>query len=418
MVGGEAERRGLVPPPVDLVGHFRELARALIPGLMIAVLVGAAVFIVRSQLAPRQYAASIVTEIRPAGEIVPGDAFIEQLRAPFMGLAVDKDVLAQTLAQVNVDWDTQTLERNLQMAPGPSPALLVFTVTAPSPELAGELARALVLTVAQASFANHTRDVGEQADGLQASIAAEEARIGALAPDDPARGASQQYLEQLRSQLTTLQSSGGDQLNILATPEQSELPVSPQPFSEAMVAALFALIVSIECIVLWRSRIGKRPNRTWGRRISHKYQAWFDPLFGGDDDLPPTLSAKLAQLQRDHREVLVLLGAGAALPPSAAPARERVNGHRRTLSCQPLDSAWWQHVDLADTAMAVVIVTRRSRDRAAAEAALRQLADIDVPSALVLQRRRAVPVEQPSTPVEPTHVNSAVPTREIREHHG
>lgn len=412
MNGDEAVQRGAVPPPVDLLGHFRELGRAFVPALIIALIVGAGVFGLRSEFAPKQYAASVVTEIRPAGEIVPGDAFIEQMRAPFMGLAVDKDVLEQVLSQVNTGWDTATLERNVQLAPGPSPALLVFTVTAASPELAGEIARAMVLTVSQASFANHTRDVARQADQLQASIAAEEARIIALPIDDPARGASQQYLEQLRNQLTTLQSSGGDELTVLATPEQSVVPVSPEPFSEALVAALAALIIAVELIVLFRSRFGKKPNRTWARRVSYGYRSFFDPTISPGDSIPALLEAKLAQFQRDRRDVLILLGDGAE-PPQLAAGRE--NGHRRTVTTLALDSVWWQQVDLADTALALVIVTTRSTDRAVAEQALRQLADLGVPSALALQAGRR-PARSAATPQPPGPRDS--PSRTSLENHG
>jgi capsular polysaccharide biosynthesis protein len=368
------------------------------------------VFGIRSELAPKQYAASVVTEIRPAGEIVPGDAFIEQMRAPFMGLAVDKDVLRQVLTQVNTDWDTATLEKNVQLAPGPSPALLVFTVTAPSPELAGEIARAMVLTVAQASFANHTRDVARQTDQLQASIAAEEARIIALPADDPARTASQQYLEQLRNQLTTLQSSGGDELSVLATPEQSAGPVSPKPMSEAMVAALAAFIVAIEFIVLWRSRMGNKTNRTWARRISYKYRSQFDPRATPGENFPNGIAAKLAQYQRERRDVLVLLGTDAVMPFAGAPGPESFNGHRRTQTVMPLGGTWWQQIDLTDTVLAVVIVTTDSSDRAAAEEALHQLADFGVPSALVLQRRQRARSDRPSEPNGPPSGPAQVPS--------
>lgn len=411
MNGDEAAQRGAVPPPVDLIGHFREMGRAFLPALVIALIVGGAVFGIRSELAPKQYAASVVTEIRPAGEIVPGDAFIEQMRAPFMGLAVDRDVLEQVLSQVNVDWDAATLERNVQLAPGPSPALLVFTITAPSPELAGEIARVMVLTVAQASFANHTRDVGRQADQLEASIAAEEARILALPPDDPARTASQQYLEQLRNQLTTLQSSGGDELTVLATPEQGSAPVSPKPMSEALVAGLATLILVIEFIVLWRSRVGKRPNRTWARRISYRYRSQFDPHTTPGENFPTVVAAKLAQYQRDRRDVLVLLGTDAVMPVTATAAPEPASGHRRTQTVMPLGGTWWQQTDLTDTVLAVVIVTTDSADRAAAEEALRQLCEFGVPTALVLQRRRRArsdSIPEPSGPPSgPVQVPSA-----------
>ena len=38
------------PPPIDLAGHFRDLARVLLPALVIAAVVGAGVFVGRSTL--------------------------------------------------------------------------------------------------------------------------------------------------------------------------------------------------------------------------------------------------------------------------------------------------------------------------------------------------------------------------------
>lgn len=385
MADDQAVHRGAVPPPVDLIGHFRELGRAVIPALFIALLVGCAVFGFRSEFAPKQYAASIVTEIRPSVQPVPGDAFIEQLRAPFMSLAVDENVLEQVLSELDVNWDVATLEQSVQMSPGPSPALLIFTVTAPTPELAGEIARAMVVAVSQASFANYSRDARRQADQLEASIAAEEARLRQLPPDDPARGGTAQYLEQLRSQLTTLQSSGGDELTALSTPEQDLKPVTPQPFSEAVVAALAAFVIALELIVLWRSRSGKKPNSTWARRISYKYHATFVPGVVAGHDLPPVIDAKVAQIQQQRRTVLVLQGAQAELPAHVQ-GLAASNGHHSTLVTLPLTDAWWQRSDLGDIALGLVLVSTASTERTETEAALRQLAELGIPSALVLQR--------------------------------
>ncbi|CAN5480726.1 hypothetical protein BH10ACT9_BH10ACT9_14720 [soil metagenome] len=402
MSGHDAAHGGAVPPPVDLLGHFRELGRALLPALLIAVIVGGAVFGLRTVLAEKEYSSSIVAEVRPSGEIVPGDAFIEQLRAPFMGLAVDRNVLEQVLSQVDTDWDAETLKENVQLTPGPSPALLVFTVTASTPELAQKIARSMVVTVAQASFANHTRDVSRQADQLQASIAAEEARIVALAPDDPLRAESQQYLGQLRDQLTTLQSSGGDELTVLATPEQDPGPVSPRPVSESLVAALAALIIGAEVIVLWRSWVGAKPNRTWARRISYKHRSLFDPKAIDDVELPPIVAAKLTQYQREGREVLALVGADAEFPEWPVASTDQLNGHRRTLQTLPLSGTWWQQADLADIALAVVIVTTGSTDRKAAEVALTQLTALGVPTGLVVQRARRARRRPADTTTDPT----------------
>ena len=149
----DAVHRGDVPPPIDLAGHMRELGRALLPAVIIAVLVGAGMFYLRSELTDKQYAASIVAEIEPAQTLVPGDAFIEQMRAPFIELATDRGVLDQVLEQVDADMDASQLASSVELSPGTSPALLTVTVTTRSPELAAELAEAMVSTMASTSSA-------------------------------------------------------------------------------------------------------------------------------------------------------------------------------------------------------------------------------------------------------------------------
>ena len=388
MTSDDPTHRGAAPPPVDLAGHFRELGRALPAALLIAIVVAGAVFGLRVALTEKEYAASIVTEITPVQTPIPGDAFIEQMRAPFMGLAQDSNVLNQVLFQVDTGgWDAETLKQHVQLSPGPSPQLLIFTVTAGSPELAQQIAQSMVVTVAQASFANHTRDLGRQLDKIQAAIATEESTSATLAPEDPARADSDARLADLRAQLTTLKDSGGgDALTVLARPEQDPDPVEPQPLSEALVAGVVALVVAAELIVLWRGRVGTRPNRTWARRMAHRHRADFDARRDADSEIPPLLAAQIAQIQRAGRGVLVLLGDDATFPRSGALPDRSTNGDRRTLTAVPLATPWWRHVDTQGIALAVVIVRPASRDRTAADDALRQLAGQDVPRWLVLQR--------------------------------
>lgn len=379
-------RGDVAPAPVDLAGHVKELGRALLPALLIAVVVGAGVFAVRTVVTPKEYAASIVTEIRPAQAPVPGDAFIEQLRAPFMGLSKDTAVLNQVLSEVDTGWTAAELSSRVATDAGPSPQLLIFSVTAGSPELAQQLVKSMVVTVAQAAFANHERDTGARLEQVQASIAAEEAANSLRTPEDPARAISDARLADLRSQLSALQ-AGGDSLTVLATPEADPNPISPKPVSEALVAALFALVIAAELIVLYRSRLGTKPNRTWARRMAHRYRAGFDPGATVPGELSALLSAEVAHRLREGRDVLLLHGADATPPRNTALAAGPGGAPRKPMSAL-LQTTWWWHVDADDLGLGIVLVTTASRDRRAAEHALRQLAGLDVPAWLVLQTPR------------------------------
>ncbi|MGA9869669.1 MAG: hypothetical protein WBQ44_00775 [Rhodococcus sp. (in: high G+C Gram-positive bacteria)] len=405
-----ATHRSDVPPSIDLAGHMRELGRALLPAFVIAVLVGTAVFYVRSELTEKQYSASVVTEIKPSQTLVPGDAFIEQLRAPFVELAMDGDVLDDVVGQVGTDLTASQLGSSIALTPGTSPALLTFEVTAESPDLALELARSLVSTVSEASAANYARDAANQVEQVQAAIAAEEARLTALPPDDPQRAGAQAQVTELRSQLNTLQSGRGDQLVVLASPEQSSQPVSPKPLSEALVAALAALIIAAELIVLLRGRFGKKPNRSWARRTAKKTGAMYDTSFA--DTFPPILVAKIDALSSEGKTestnarhsaqprdsiVVVLVGDDAAYsaPPTYSSDQRP---QRNAVITMGLTDEWWRAVDVADVDTIVVLLSKGGKDKREAERTLRRIAEFDRPAYLLLQSKsRNRPTTQNTT---------------------
>lgn len=405
-----ATHRSDVPPSIDLAGHMRELGRALLPAFVIALLVGAAVFYIRSELTDKEYSASIVTEIKPAQTLVPGDAFIEQMRAPFVQLASDTDVLNQVVGQVDTDMDAATLAGKVSTTPGTSPALLTFTVAADSPELALELVQSTVSTVAQASQANYARDTQGQVEQAQAAIAAGEAEVTALPADSAERATAQAQLAQLQQQLSTLQAGGGDQLVVLSSPEQSATPVSPKPMSEALVAALAALIVAAELIVLLRGRVGSKPSRSWARRAAKKNGVQFDTSLA--DTLPPILVAKIDALQREGSDtagnarhsarrsdavIVVLVGDDAAYVPP--PTYSSATAPRRSAVVpMGLTDEWWRAVDVADVDTVVVLLSKGGNDRKAAEQALQRIAEFERPSYLLLQSKSSKrPTVQPTT---------------------
>lgn len=412
-----------VPPPVDLAGHMRDLGRALLPALLIAVIVGGAVFAVRSLLVPKEYEASVIAEITPAQTLIPGDAFIEQMRAPFVGLAEDSDVLNQVLWEVDTGWDTQELREHIRLSPGDSPALLVFTATANDPETARQLARTMVINVARKAAANDATAVARQLEGLQAAIAAEQAHVDSLAPEDPNRVRSEERLAELRSNVGALQNSSSDQLTVLSTPDQSLAPVSPRPLPEAMVAGVVTLIIAAELIVLSRGRFGARPNRVWARRAAQRHHAQFGVGDHAMSGLSPAAMATVVRARNSDRRVLVLLGDSAARPtlPKVA-GTGRPAGHPPDVAA--LDDEWW--FGLADHTAVIVVVSTAGSDRKLAERTLRQLDEMAVPASLVLQPRRkrrrraaaaAVVGEAKPAPEGPsTEAAEALPTRNAEDH--
>jgi hypothetical protein len=402
-----------VPGPIDLAGHLRELFRVGVPALIIALVVGGALFGLRTAFATRQYSATMFTQIVPGGDVVAGDAFVEQLRAPFVGLAHDRNVLNQVVSSVDTGWDAATLEAHVSTTPGPAPNVLVFGATADSPELAEQIVRSMVNNVGLGALDNHHRDTMREVDQLRAAIAAEQARNDTIDPTDPDKKDSDKKLADLQAQLARVQATGSDQLTVLATPVLSRDPVSPRPIQEAVVAGLVALIVAAESIVLWRSRVGSKPNRTWAWWAARKYGADYDPGGAGGTPLPALVDSAVVGSQRTGRKVLILLGDGAVFPESAVLPDAVSPTSGPSLVLADVDSAWWRDVDLSAVATAVVAVSTRASDRRLAERAMRQLRILDVPTYLVLQRPNKS--RAPAVPVTPDAHPAMEPSKHAKD---
>ncbi|MBD0860926.1 hypothetical protein IA539_06835 [Gordonia sp. zg691] len=378
------------PPSIDLFGHFRDLARVAVPAILIGVLVGAGVFALRTALVAEKYSATVVAEINPAGNIIPGDAFVEQMRAPFTALSTDENVLRQVLTQVDTGWDTAELRANVATSPGTSPSLMLFTATAPTSEQAEGVARAMVTAISAASVSNHARDISRQVDQLRAQVTAERARNRALPDRGDSKSESNATLADLNAQLTRLQNSSTDTLTILAAPSAGEKPVAPNPGQEGAVAGLAAAIVAAEILVLVRGRFGRRPNPIWARRVAHRYGAHLTYGKPGEPALPATLLPALAQRHRRAQVALILTGDAVhidGLVDTLIPAEDDASaGHPMRVEHLALTDPWWQRLDPAQLALAVVVVSDAENDREPVEQALTQLASIGVTRHLVVQR--------------------------------
>jgi capsular polysaccharide biosynthesis protein len=388
MTTGERSQRRDVPLPIDLAGHIRDLAAAFIPALLVALAVGGAVFGLRTALAEKEYSATIVTQVIPGSEVVGGDIYIEQLRAPFIALANDDTVLKQVLSTVDVGWNARTLSENIETTKGSSPNVLDFTVTAGSPEQAQEIVQSLVTIVGQAAIANHNRDTTEQIDQLKAAIAAEEAHLNALANDDPEKAKSNAALTDLRANLARAEVMGFNRLTVLATPEPDRKPVSPKPINEGLVAGLVSLIVSAELIVTFRSRAGKKVNDAWARRIARKFRAVYETADPAHPELPPLASSALAYNLSVGRTALVLRGSA---PTAEAPELGWSGSDNSTqVSESNVSDAWWHGVDLSKVGLAIVVISEGSIARRDITTSLTQLRDLDLPSYLVLRKAEKV----------------------------
>jgi CheY-like chemotaxis protein len=361
----------------------------MLPALVFAVLAGAAVGAWRSAFAPEEYSATVIAEITPARPVLPGDAFVEQLRGPFMSLAQDSAVLDHVLGQVDVAWDERTLQQHISLAAGPSPAVMTITASADSPDRARQLAHAMLDALSQAATDAHDREISDQVNELQDAITAEETANQAMGDGDPAKAASDKHILDLKARLALVHAESPDRIAALSTPAEVPTLVSPRPALEGILTGVLAFVVAAESIALWRSRFGKRPNVTWAERVARRYGARLDTAESATSVLPAIPAAAVTACAHEGRRVLVLLGQNTDL--DAEPFPDDLDGGGRTVVQAPLGDEWWHAVDVLEFDVALVIISVDSSDRSPAEHALRQLDQLGIPRYLILQcpsRRR------------------------------
>ncbi|PJK22906.1 hypothetical protein [Mycolicibacterium goodii] len=361
----------------------------MLPALMFAVLVGAAVGGYRSAFAPEEYSATVIAEITPARPVLPGDAFVEQLRGPFMSLAQDSAVLDHVLGQVDTAWDERTLQQHISLAAGPSPAVMTITASADSPDRARQLAHAMLEALSQAATDAHDREIADEVKKLQDALTAEETANQTMWEGDPAKSTSDKRILDLRARLALVHAESPDRIAALSTPAEVPTLVSPRPALEGILAGVLAFVVAAESIVLWRSRLGKRPNLTWAQRVARKYGARLDTGESGTSALPAIPAAALTRCARDGHRALVLLGQNTDL--HSEPFPDDLGEGGRAVVQAPLADEWWHAVDVWEFDVALVVISADSSDRSPAEHALRQLDQLGIPLHLILQspsRRR------------------------------
>ena len=379
----------IAPPTVDLVAHGREVLRAAIPALLIAIVVAAVVFGLRTASATKQYEATVVAQIDVVNPAIPGDAYTEQFRAPYDALVRDNNVLTSVLGQVDTGWDAQTLAAHTELSPGVSPTIFDIVVQASSPEVADTLARTMVVALDQAAATQQARQIRQQSDEIQATIATLQQERDALPQGDTNRAVIDAELNAMQSEVAKLDLGGTNRLSILSEPDASATQVSPRPAAEAAVAGVVSFLVAAELIVFLRGRAGSRTSKAWGRRIARKYHGGF-AIAGPSTNtgLPAQTELRLNHLASGGGDILVLTGNGVEVDPSQALPPSPGSGVR-TLA---LEGRWWQQIRLADVIAALVVVTDHSKDRHQAEVAVRELSELTIPTEVVVQTGRRAPV--------------------------
>lgn len=318
----ELRRELGVPPSVDLVGHARELMRVAIPAAVVAVLVALLVFFVRGNSAGT-YESSLIAEITTSDETTGTDATLGQLIAPYVALSEDSGVVAAVAAELGTD--PATLGSAFDVGYGSSPTLVTVTARAGSQADADRLAQAVVT---QLDRAQTERDRTER-------------------------------------------------LEVLSAPAGSGAKVSPQPAAEAGVAFFGVLVLVAELLVALNGRFGSANTPAWARRVARRYRTAVQVDSAEQAQFPLDTVVMLQQRASLGDSVLVLRGTGVRVDVAMFGPTERI-------TVSGLEQQWWTDTRTEKLALAVIVVRAQAHERVAVEAAMRALAEIDVPVRLVV----------------------------------
>lgn len=230
--------------------------------LVVALLVGAAVFAWRVT-SPEQFEASSTLQVRPPVE----DTSDPALRVSFyadtvIGLVTSRGVVAATLEELGRDEDPDDVVDLVAAEAGTQPGFVTVQVRDSSPARAVELADALVAAVDERVEADQAADREAERDALTQAIADVGLQRDQLPQSDYAGRAA--LIRERESLLAALRSSAGRtswQVTTVAEAQEPTSAVSPRPLRDGLLAAIVALLLLAEGIVVrraWRGALSAR----------------------------------------------------------------------------------------------------------------------------------------------------------------
>lgn len=285
-----SEKDGPTPPSgVNIAAHARELLRALPIALVVAVLVGGAVWLVRDR-GDRTYEASLTAQISQQSI----GAVFNELTQPYIVMITQdrvlSDVVKNGLASSEAD-----LRPRVSAMTGPAPSLLIIKAQADSPEHAERLALAVQQSLDRTASQMRAEAIARSTADLEVHRRVVEDTFTERLADDPLRPELSFDARDVAREIEFRQVLGMARLTVIGSP-RSEL-VAPHPVQEGLFAALATLIIVAEAIVLARGAIGRRRGGkpdTAGPTSSDPATAQTAPPPTGAEPGPPGTSATIA----------------------------------------------------------------------------------------------------------------------------
>lgn len=384
MTERDLRRHFNAPPTFDIGNHLRELGRVFIPALIGAILIAVGVYQL-SASQPDQYEVGVTAKIDSADVGEMTDVTVNMLAPPFVALSQSSLVLEDIRERTGTSMSAEELSKNLVVTVQTSPALVLVSVTAPTPEEATELADAAVTSLDEAGINLWNDKVKKDLIDLQNSAWVTADEMSKLPDPSPARDVLRADYEAQVARASQLQAMAPTRLGLLATPEAA-VKVAPKPLQQALVVGLSSLLVLLELLAFLNGRLGRRTNAAWVRRMARKHgyaveNAKVDALFW-----PRATHIQLNKCLEAESGPLVLY------PQSSSGAKQfvqRVNYYldRPAVTCAA-ESDWWTNPANGAIPLGIVVVDRRDTSRKSLKASFDALDDYGMAVQLVSIRSK------------------------------
>ncbi|GEE00347.1 hypothetical protein nbrc107696_07930 [Gordonia spumicola] len=381
----------------DLLGHFRNLLKALPIAIAVAV-VAFAITLTITATADDEFEVTTVAQIDAQIPIMAGDVYIYQNNAPYLSLATTSGVREDIAHRMGSAWSAARVADNVSVTETRSPLLIAVTATAPTAEEAAKLSATTIKALDSASRKQRAGELDRAAATLTARSRDIGSRITAMrSSDSTERDNLIEQRKSIENDIQRIQSGGVNGLGALSTPSSDDArQTAPQSPALAVFVGLLTVLIAAEAVVFIRARFSRRATGSAIRRIADKHGATVEDAVSGDR-IPALARTMLGRLPEGEHAVILRSAGIAEWGGFDGPVPEDV-------VVVDLDDAWIDQVD-ATVGLIVVMVVEGESIRADLDSTLSAIADLTIPVHVVMAP--SAPPAEPEPEPEPEPLAAA-----------
>lgn len=237
---------------MNLATHFGIIWRRKWRVLIATIVVVGGVFAWRDTR-PRVYSGSTLLSVTPArttSSPIGSKDEVQFLCETYAALATTRPVLNAAKTAAGLPFSVGTLQQNVSTDTSKNAGFIEVNATASTAAdaqaISKAVADALVAEVARQQDAAKVDDL----KGVEAEVASVSGQLLALPPNSPQRAALEAQYTALVQARVESQVRPVDRVQVVAPARASDIPVSPRPYRDALLALAVALVVNCELVVL------------------------------------------------------------------------------------------------------------------------------------------------------------------------